>query len=175
MPSADVMVLDGETKTSLGVTRSLSKKGLSIVAGSSTSLGRTNFSRGIKAHFTYTYSDAHLENAHSTILEHVRIFRPKVLMPIMNPGWNIIYNYYDDYEHLTTVVPNPGKDLFYKLFDKSFLAEVSEKCGVPIPKTYKPVNIQDALLMIDELPYPVLLKPRRGEGGHGIKRFFLLY
>jgi predicted ATP-grasp superfamily ATP-dependent carboligase len=170
MPSPDVLVLDGETSTALGIVRSLSQKGLSIVAGSSTNSGKTNFSRGIKDYFTYTYSHDHLEKAHSTILEHVKIWRPKVLMPIMNPSWNIIYNYYDDYKHLTTVMPNPGKELFYKLFDKSFLAEVSEKFSVPIPKTYKPGSIEDALLMIDELPYPVLLKPKKAIGGSGIKR-----
>lgn len=170
MPSPDVLVLDGETSTALGLVRSLSRKGLSIVVGSSTILGKTNFSRGIKNHFTYAYSHDHLEKAHLTILEHVKVLRPKVLIPIMNPGWTIIYNYYDDYKHLTTVVPNPGKNLFDNLFDKSFLAEVSEKFGVPIPKTYRPSNIKDALLMIDEFPYPVLLKPKKGVGGHGIKR-----
>ena len=69
MPSPDVLVLDGHTKTSLGVVRSLSKKGLSIVVGSKNSLGRANFSRGIKGYFTYTEDDEEREKAHATILE----------------------------------------------------------------------------------------------------------
>ena len=52
MQSPDVMVLDGETRTTLGVVRSFSQKEMSIVVGSNTKLGRSNFSRGIKGHFT---------------------------------------------------------------------------------------------------------------------------
>ena len=83
---------------------------------------------------------------------------------------SIIYNFFDEYKHLTKIVPNPGKNFFDKLFDKSYLAEVSQKHGVPIPKTYLPKNIGTALSLIDELPYPVLLKPKKGQGGLGIKR-----
>jgi len=170
MLSPDILVLDGQSRSALGVVRSLSQKGLSVIAGSNNASAIANYSRCIKKHFTYSYDTDALEKAHSTILEQVKILRPKVLMPVMNPSWSIIYTFYDDYKHLTKIVPNPGKDIFDKLFDKSYLAEVSVKHGVPIPKTYMPENIDNALSLIDELPYPVLLKPKKGQGGLGIKR-----
>ena len=170
MLSPDVLVLDGQSRSALGVVRSLSQKGLSVIAGSNDASGLANYSRCIKKHFTYDYDTDDLEKAHSAILKQVKILRPKVLMPVMNPSWSIIYTFYGDYKHLTKIVPNPGKDIFDKLFDKSYLAEVSEKHGVPIPKTYMPENIDNALSLIDELPYPVLLKPKKGQGGLGIKR-----
>ena len=170
MLSPDILVLDGQTRAALGVVRSLSQKGLSVIAGSYDASGITNYSRCIKKHFTYMYDPNALEKAHSAILEQVKILRPKVLMPVMNPSWSIVYNFYDDYKHLTKIVPNPGKDIFDKLFDKSYLAEVSEKYGVPTPKTYVLDNIDTALSLGDELPYPVLLKPKKGQGGLGIKR-----
>jgi len=170
MLSPDILVLDGQSRSALGVVRSLSQKGLSVIVGSSDAFGMANYSRCVKKHFTYVYDPDALEKAHSTILEQVKILRPKVLMPVMNPSWSIIYTFYEDYKHLTKIVPNPGKDCFDKLFDKSYLAEVSKKHGVPIPKTYMPENIDNALSLIDKLPYPVLLKPKEGQGGLGIKR-----
>ena len=170
MLSPDILVLDGQSRSALGVVRSLSQKGLSVIAGSNSASGIANYSRCIKKYFTYSYDTDALEKAHSTILEQVKILRPKVLMPVMNPSWSIIYTFYDDYKHLTKIVPNPGKDFFDKLFDKSYLAEVSKKHDVPIPKTYMPENNHNALSLIDELPYPVLLKPKKGQGGLGIKR-----
>jgi predicted ATP-grasp superfamily ATP-dependent carboligase len=170
MLSPDILVLDGQFRAALGVVRSLSQKGLSIVVGSNKTLAITNYSRYIKKHFTYIHDTDDLEKAHCTILEQVKSLRPKVLMPIMNPSWSIIYTFYDDYRHITKIVPNPGQDVFNNLFDKSYLAEVCKRYGVPIPKTYMPENMHDAISLIDKLPYPVLLKPKKGQGGFGINR-----
>jgi predicted ATP-grasp superfamily ATP-dependent carboligase len=71
---------------------------------------------------------------------------------------------------LTKVVPNPGKQLFDSIFDKGYLADKCEEYGIPIPKTSRPENINEALDLQDQLTYPVLLKPKRSEGGIGIKR-----
>lgn len=170
MISPDIFILDGEYRAALGVARSLSGKGLSITVGSKKASSMTNYSHHINNHFTYVYDTDDLEKAHSAITKQVKSKNPKVMMPIMNPGWSIIYAFYDEYKNLTRIVPNPGHNLFEKLFDKSHLAEVSKKFGVPIPKTYLPNSINDALSLIDELPFPILLKPKKGESGRGIKK-----
>ena len=162
------MVLNGESRTALGIVRSLVQKGLSIVVGSGIPFGRANFCNGVKKHFVYEDKDQ--RKAHSIIFNHVKSLRPKVLMPVGDFDWSIVYNFYHNYEHITTVVPNPGKELFNNLHNKSHLAKISEKYGVSTPKTYTPKTIKDALSMSDELPYPILLKPKRGAGGDKIKR-----
>jgi len=96
MLSPDVLVLDGQSRSALGVARSLSHKGLSVIAGSNDTSSLANHSRCIKKHFTYDYDTDDLEKAHSAILKQVKILRPKVLMPVMNPSWSIIYTFYDD-------------------------------------------------------------------------------
>jgi predicted ATP-grasp superfamily ATP-dependent carboligase len=169
MIAFDLMILDGETRTTLGIVRSFVRRGISIIVGCSKTSEWAAFSRGIKHHFTYR-PIGHLEQAHKIIKDHVKHYRPKVLMPVMNWGWSIVYNFYDEYEHLTKIVPNPGKKLFNRIFDKGYLADKCEDYGIPTPKTIKPENINEALALRDQLTYPVLLKPKRSEGGIGIKR-----
>ena len=168
MSSLDIMVLDGESRTTLGVVRSFTRKGLSVVVGSGHPLGRSNFSRGVKAHFTYDSSDT--KRAHAAILKRVERMRPRVLMPIANFGWSIVYTHYRDYAALTTVVPNPGKKYFDDLHDKWLLAGIAAQNGVSIPETVHPETRREALSLQPHLPYPVLLKPRRGVGGDNIRR-----
>ena len=168
MASLDLMVLDGEARMTLGVVRSFFKRGLSVAVGSSHSFGRANFSRGIKHHFIY--DPGNVSKAHSVVRKHVIQMRPKVLMPINDYGWSIVYNNYSDYRDLTKVVPNPGKELFNNLQDKSFLTEISEKLGVSFPVTYRPATFDDANSIRNRLSYPVLLKPRVGVGGSEIRR-----
>lgn len=169
MIASDLMILDGETRTTLGIVRRFVRRGISIVVGCSKTSEWAAFSRGIKDHFAYP-PIGHLEQAHKIIKDHVQHYRPKVLMPVMNWGWSIVYNFYDEYEFLTTIVPNPGKQLFHSIFDKGFLADKCEEHDIPIPTTIRPESIDEALALRDQLTYPVLLKPKKSERGIGIKR-----
>jgi len=165
----DLIILDGEARTTLGVVRSFVQKGMSVTVGCSNKSVLTSFSRGIKQHFTYC-PKGHIEEAHKIIMDYVKFQRPKVLMPVMNWGWSIINNFYKEYEHLTKIVPNPGKELFDKLSNKSCLADLCEQHGISMPETMRPKDLNEALSFRNDLRYPVLLKPQRGESGRGIIR-----
>jgi hypothetical protein len=85
MIAFDLMILDGETRTTLGIVRSFVRRGISIIVGCSKTSEWAAFSRGIKHHFTYR-PIGHLEQAHKIIKDHVKHYRHKVLMPVMNWG-----------------------------------------------------------------------------------------
>jgi len=162
-----LMILDGEMRNTLGIVRALGRKGISITVGSNHSLGRSNFSKNVDRYFIYPTGN--FESAHDVIAKEIEKQKPDILMPIFDKGWSIIFSHYEEYESITRIVPNPGGKLFRHLHDKARLADTAEKYGVPIPKTYRPVSIEEAEDLSTELPYPVLLKPRISSSGKGIK------
>jgi len=70
---------------------------------------------------------------------------------------------------LVSLVPCPRRELFEGVADKGQLAEYAQQHGVPIPKTFRPRNHDEALGLRTQLPYPVLLKPRKSVSGIGIR------
>jgi len=160
------MVLDGEMRSTLGIVRSLGGKGIPITVGSNSPFGRSNFSRNVKSYFIYPADNS--EAAHDVIVNEIEKQNPDILMPVFDNGWSIVFSQYEEYESMTRIVPNPGGKLFKHLLDKAHLADTAEKYGVLIPKTYRPVSIEEARILSTELPYPVLLKPRISNSGEGI-------
>ncbi len=168
MSSPTLMVLDGEAIATLGIVRSLGRKGIPVMVGN-VGLGVSGFSRNAQRRFSYPLPWAGMATAHSKIIGMVRAWRPDVLMPVFTRGWSVIHAFYDEYARLTEIVPNPGRELFENLRDKSRLADYAEKYGVQIPMTLRPQTFKHALELHRSLPYPVLLKPRKSEGGDGIR------
>lgn len=169
LKTPDLMVLDGDSKIALGVVRSLAAKGISIALGSGEKSSAA-YSRIPMHKFCYDRSSTSLINSHKVIISYIESLRPKVLMPLMRKGWSLIFEHYIEYENLTKIVPNPGKELFERLRDKNIMADLCQQFSIPMPTTLRPKNIDEALFYRNQLSYPVLLKPRFGIGGIGIKR-----
>ena len=170
MSLSSLMVLDGESRNTLGVVRSLGRQGIPLMVGSGSPFGRSCFSRYAARRFVYPPAEKGLKEAHAAIIDRVKAWRPDVLMPIYDGGWSVIYSYYEEYERLTTVVPCPERELHEGVADKGRLAEYAEEHGCPIPMTLRPRSREEALAHRSEFPYPVLLKPRRSVAGIGIHR-----
>jgi len=169
-PMPSLLVLDGESRTTLGIVRSLGPLGIPIAVGGGKPYAKAAYSRYADHRFIYPSIETDLLNAHRAIIEQVRAWRPDVLMPVKNPGWSCVYAFYDEYAELTSIIPCPGRELAESLSDKSSLAQRAKDCGVPTPDTFCPSSRDEALTLRDRLAYPVLLKPRVGGGGSGIRR-----
>jgi predicted ATP-grasp superfamily ATP-dependent carboligase len=91
-------------------------------------------------------------------------------MPVYDAGWSVLYSYYEEYEKLTRIVPCPKRELSEAVADKGLLAGLAERHGCPIPVTFCPQSLEEALALRSDLPYPVLLKPRKSVAGIGIRR-----
>jgi len=170
MALPSLMILDGESRSALGVVRSLGRQGIPLMVGSSHPFGRSCFSRHVLRRFRYPPAEKGLAETHAAIIDRIKAWRPAVLMPIYDEGWSVIYSYYKEYERLTTLAPCPKRELHEDVTDKGRLAEYAEKHNCPIPMTLRPRSREEALALCRELPYPVLLKPRRSVAGIGIHR-----
>ena len=165
-----VLVLDGHLRATLGIVRSLGRLGIPMMVGSNVPLAMAGVSRYAARRFAYPPDEAGLEATHAVLIEQVRAWKPDVLMPVFEHGWKTILAFHDEYSRLTAVVSNPGRELFNLLHSKDHMAKYAERHGVPIPRTLRPQSRDEALAMADQLPYPVLLKPRQSTAGIGIRR-----
>ena len=165
-----LMILDGESRTAIGVVRSLGRLGIPLMVGSGRPLGRSGFSRFAKRRFSYPSPDPGLEATHAAIINRVKAWRPDILMPIFDDGWSVAYAYREDYRRLTTIVPSPRREHFEGLNDKGQLTAYASRHGVSVPKTFLPRSREEALALRGQLPYPVLLKPKRSVSGIGIRK-----
>ena len=70
-----LMVLDGESRITLGIVRRLGRKRIPIIVGSDFPLGKTEFSRYVQDRFDYDLKGDGLLTAHLRILEKVQSLR----------------------------------------------------------------------------------------------------
>jgi predicted ATP-grasp superfamily ATP-dependent carboligase len=172
VPLPPLMILDANRRTSLGVVRSLGRLGVPIFLGSSRRRPTSGFSRYTLRRFFYPPIEAGTAAMHAAIIDHVRAWRPAVLMPVgSSDEWATIYAHYAEYDRLTRVVPSPPWDQFKRLAkDKAHLLDLAERHSVPVPRTFQLRTVEEALELGATLPYPVVLKPAGGTGGTGITK-----
>jgi predicted ATP-grasp superfamily ATP-dependent carboligase len=170
MKRSSVMILDGNARAATGVVRSLGGLGVEVIVGSDTGFGRAGYSRYAVRRFCYPSPHVEFRAAHEAILDRVCKWRPDVLFPVYDEGWAVVYSYMEEYKRNTALVPCPSPDLAARVTDKGDLASLAQRYDVPIPATYQAEGREHALSQADSFRYPVLLKPRRGVAGTGIRR-----
>ncbi|MBT8366201.1 MAG: ATP-grasp domain-containing protein [Deltaproteobacteria bacterium] len=146
----------------------MGKKGIPVIVGSNNPMGRSGFSKHAQNRFVYPPKEAGIAVAHKSIIEQIRRWQPDILMPVFDQGWDIFHTYRDEYESLLKIVPNPGRELYFNLSNKSRLVDYALEAGVPIPQTLKAETIEEVHKLKKSLQYPVILKPHTGTAGAGI-------
>ncbi len=162
------MIMDGHSRTGLDIIRDFGSRGIPVYAGED-SKTRVGSSKYVTHRFKYSKENG-LEATNQTILAKIRELKPDVFLPLMDDSWEMLYFDFQAYTRLTKVVPCPGQFLFRHLLEKNSLMKRAEQYQVPIPKTFQPQSLEEALGMADRLPYPVLLKPIQSVGGAGIQK-----
>jgi predicted ATP-grasp superfamily ATP-dependent carboligase len=164
------MILEGNSRTTLGVVRSLGRRGIPIFLGSSQRLPKSGLSRYVARRFAYPPAEAGTAAMHEAIISHIHAWHPAVLMPVGGgEEWAVIYSHESEYAGLTRIAPSPSWDQFERLDqDKGYLSQLAREHGVATPMTFQPHTIEEALALREQLPYPVVVKPARGTGGVGV-------
>ena len=162
------MVLGGEHRTTLGIVRHLSKLGIPIFVGGNSRLARSLHSRFRTRSFVYPPINESLGAAHAVVIEKVRQWRPDVLLPSMDPSWNLVRSFADEYAELTSVVAHPTEETFEQVTNKGTMTRRAQALGVDTPATFFPQPEDPDSAMRHDLRYPVLVKPLEGVEGKGI-------
>jgi predicted ATP-grasp superfamily ATP-dependent carboligase len=97
--------------------------------------------------------------------------RIDVVLPVCETGAGFLDRHRGLLGARAALAPTPRERVLETASDKWLLARFLAQRGFPHPPTLLAGRGADFDAALDELPFPVLLKPRRGSGGRGILRF----
>lgn len=91
----------------------------------------------------------------------------KVLVPTNSPGVNFVIQHKDTLQQFIKIMPIPERWAYDIAADKGLLASFMLENSIPTPPTIFDLtkNLETAL---DDMVFPVLLKPSFGEGGYAL-------
>jgi len=165
--SASVFITDGHWRKTLSATRALGRQGVHVTVGETTRLATAAFSKYCRR--TVVYPSPRLQprrfvaHLHHLLAQHSF----EMLLPMEDLTLDLITRYRDQFARWTylPVVTNTQLRAAQR---KDNILKLATTLGIPIPQTW----YVDALSQIDDLknqlPYPVVIKPRVGGGAVGI-------
>ncbi len=152
-----VLVLDAAQRSALAVTRSLGKRGVPVFTAEETPAALAGCSRFSKRHLVYPsprlYPDQFVDVLAGLANEH----HIDIVLPMTELTTTLLL------EQQTTlpgtILPFPDMKTVDSLADKCHLMRLAESLNIPIPRTWYADNPASLPVRLDELPYPVVLKP----------------
>ena len=165
----NVLVTSAGTRVAYAICKSLARRGIRVYAGDSLPLPMTAFSRHCAGSFRYASPFTKEERFWDDLTRFIRQKRIGVLLPVLEEGYCIARSKerLDGLAHV--FLPDFAQIL--AVHDKAQLAALAERLGLFIPRSLDATEVLDRPDLLHDLRYPVLLKPKQGGGGWGIRRF----
>jgi predicted ATP-grasp superfamily ATP-dependent carboligase len=162
----NVLVLDGESGLTTKVVRSLAAAGRlwSIhVLARSASASRTSlaWSRHVASFRVCTAAD---DDAYSAaIYQMAADIGAAVILPVTEATALFCIRHRQALERVARLAPLPTAEAFITAIDKGLLGSLLARADVPHPRTCLACDAS-----LTEFRYPLVIKPRRADGGYGI-------
>jgi predicted ATP-grasp superfamily ATP-dependent carboligase len=156
----NVFVTDGNQRAALAITRSLGRRGMSVVVGEEDPTFLAGTSRYCARRVVYPspYQDPEaFERFMSRLVVRERL---DVVIPVSDVTTHAIAKNQDELRaHAALAVP--PFDAFERLTDKASLMQWARRCGIPIPVTHVVDGIAALRSIQDQIAFPVVVKSTR--------------
>lgn len=159
----DVIVLDGNQRSALAVTRSLGMKGIRVLVGAETKPCLASSSAHCSGSFIYPSPYIGPGNFLAVLQDVTNQHDAIMLLPMTDVTVSeILENKSSFGEHVR--IPFVCVELYSKASDKSGLLRLSKNLGIPIPRTVFSTDFHDygdLIIEAGKLGFPLALKPSR--------------
>ncbi len=160
-----VLLLDGGSTQALPLSRSLRNLGYDVDVVHYTKWGYGSSSRFVSR--KYLFSDyENIEKYHDFLLSILKLGYDTVI-PCDDHSAMLMSIYKDEFCRFTTY-KMPDYKVFERGYDKHQLMELCQENGYPHPKTVIVNSGNLSGIHLDELPYPLLIKPNHTCGARGM-------
>lgn len=168
MPGAPfaVLVTDGDYSQTLGIVRSLGRKGfrVSAVGGSAKSLaGRSRY-----CFETIVAPRSGDDGFSEAVLEILRGGAFDLLIPVGYKATEALASRREEIDELTRLELTDHQRIRFAA-DKQKTCELAARLGIPTPKAVYPLTFDDMAASKDRLRYPVIVKPVRESAGSTVR------
>jgi len=166
-----VIITYGRSLMALVIARSLSERGVEVIACDDVGMTVCSFSRHVQENFTVAPWDREPEqfliDLEAAALEYApNDGRPYVLMPTFREIELIARNR-ARFEPLMKVAA-PSIKSIQLVSPKNHLAALTEEAKLDAPKTWRPETPEQLRALAPKLSFPVIVKPIDGAGGRGV-------
>jgi len=167
--SFSVLIPDGECNYAISVIRCLGQhKNVKTFVLSTDKNAPSRFSR-FTSQFIFNKKAKNKEEKIAAIIDGINKTKADVLLPLDVETIRLVSEHKEKFSDLIAISPTPGIKSFDIADDKWLLSIWLKENNIPHPKTtlFNSTNtIEEA---ISELTLPLIIKPRNGSGGRGIK------
>lgn len=152
-----VLVLDANQRSALSTTRSLGKKGVPVITADETSTALAGCSRFSVAYFSYPSPQTQPEAFVAAVADLTKKHDIRIILPMTELTTTLLLQNQHAFPDVT--LPFPKLDTIDALSNKCALMRLAESLDVPVPRTWYVDNPGVPDSRLNELPYPVVLKP----------------
>ena len=165
--NCDVFLTDGHWRKTLAAVRALGTHGVRVTVGESTRLATAAFSRYCHRRMIYPSPLFNPSGFVSFIKGELSRRSYQMLLPMEDETATLFAEHRSELSKWT-YLPVPSYQKLRFAQNKENVLKLAEKIGVPIPKTYYIRNISMLNDLKDDLPYPVVIKPKNSGGAVGV-------
>ncbi len=158
MKKKTVLILDGEQRAALASTRSLGKRSIRVIVGSSlpSSLaGSSRYAAGQNVyHDPFHSPDEFIED----LKDIIQRYNISILLPVTDITMYHVLRNSDTFSQVT--LPFASFEQYLKASNKIGLIRIAQDLGVPVPQTIFVDDTRNMDHIFPEVTYPAVLKPQ---------------
>lgn len=163
-----VLVTNAKNRIAYNIVRSLAIKGVEVYCADFVPRAMSFYSRYSAGHFVYPSPFSEQEQFIACLIAKIKELKIDVLIPVFEELFLVAKHKEELLEHVKMAVPDYSQIL--KAHNKDQWGTIAGKLQIPVPRTFAIERFVSDPGAIAELPFPVLIKPKQGGGGWGIKR-----
>jgi len=167
-----VIVTNASSVKALVVTRSLGRKGITVITTDCERISPTFFSKYSSSHFLSPSAEKSPIAFIEALLGQVKRGNTEVLMPINSVETLLISKFKDRFSKFAKV-PFEDYSKMIQLHDKEKLMRIAKEFDIPIPTTYSIKDVSEICKIAKFLEYPVVIKLKRSTSSRGVSYAFL--
>ena len=156
----EVLVTDGNQRSTLALTRALGRQGVSVTVGGEEFPCLSSQSKYCSGTFVYRSPLSEPDGFAEDILKELENHAYDLLIPMTDLTAFLVSENKETLSR-STRIPIPEKQIFEKACDKAEVLHLARENGIPIPRTHFIDDFDEIKDLSNRLEYPVVIKPRR--------------
>lgn len=155
----NILVLDGNQRSALATTRSLGKKGHKVFVIDTTPTSLSGSSKYCDKYFQVTNIAENPKSFTEEVKDIITKFGITVMLPMTDISTATILKQREQFANIG--IPAPSYESYNLASNKNSLFKLAISLGIPIPKTIFIDSTNEIDLKLNELTYPIVIKPSK--------------
>jgi predicted ATP-grasp superfamily ATP-dependent carboligase len=164
---ATVLVTDAKQRKSVPIIRSLGRRGISVIAGDDARFSMGFFSKYCAESWIYPAPDRQPEQFIDWLLAKARAGTFEVLFAIDERTLDVLTKYHEEISRYVSF-PAVNYATYIKARNKWNTITLAQSLGIPCPKTLGLDRLENLSHAVNELTFPVIIKPWLSSGSRGL-------